>query len=77
MNIPLERIVEVPQVLTCRYFKVEQRDLFLKKLGRAQYNPKEPNYVSLVALVSGLDSDFAVNIAKSSVQTFNMFLKSL
>ncbi|KAB0798472.1 hypothetical protein PPYR_09465 [Photinus pyralis] len=77
MNIPIERIVEVPEVLMCRLFRIRQRHLFLDSLGRAQYNHRNPNYVSLLQLVSGSDVDFSVDVAKSSVQDFNLFLKSL
>lgn len=77
MNIPIERIVEVPEILTCRVFRMRQRHLFLDTLGRAQYNPRKPNYVALIELVSGSDVDFCRDVAKSSVQDFNVFLKSL
>ncbi|KAI4465601.1 cgi-12 protein-related [Holotrichia oblita] len=77
MDIPLEMIVTWPEILTCREFRLKHRHLFLKTLGRAQYNPKLPNYVSLLTLVSGEDSNFAVDIAKSSLQAYNAFLKTL
>lgn len=77
MNMPLERIAEFPEVLTCREFKIKQRYMFLEKLGRIQFNPKKPNYVSLLALVSGSDAEFCDQVAKSSVQAYNTFLKSL
>ncbi|XP_018574305.1 transcription termination factor 3, mitochondrial [Anoplophora glabripennis] len=77
MNIPSERIVEEPEILTCRQKRLIERHSFLSKLGRAQYDPKKPNYVALTSLVSGSDSDFCVDIAKSSVQAYNAFLKSL
>lgn len=77
MGIPLDMIITWPEILTCREFRLKHRHLFLKTLGRAQYNPKLPNYVSLLTLVSGEDSDFAVEIGKSSLQAYNAFLKTL
>lgn len=77
MNISLERIVAEPELLTCRQKRIMERHSFLIKLGRAQYDPKKPNYVSLKSLVTGSDSNFCVEIAKSSVQAYNAFLKSL
>lgn len=77
MNIPLETIADMPEILTCRKFRVRERHMFLETLGKAQYNPKLPNYVSPLTLVSGTDSQFATETAKSSIQTFNTFLKSL
>ncbi|KAK4879595.1 hypothetical protein RN001_007741 [Aquatica leii] len=77
MGIPIERIVDMPEVLFCRLFRLKQRHLFLKSLGRAMYDAKKPNYVSLRTLVSGSDVNFCDNVAKSSIQTFNAFLKTL
>lgn len=67
----------MPKVLTSRKFRIQQRHLFLEKLGRAQYDPKKEHYVSLEKLVAGTDSEFCANVAKSSVQAYNTFLKSL
>lgn len=77
MKIPLEMIAKVPEVLSCRKNRLQPRHMFLERLGRAQYNPKEPNYVGLVSLISGTDADFVTEVAKSSVQIYNAFLKSL
>lgn len=77
MGINLEMIVEFPEVLTCREFKIKQRYLFLKSLNKLQFNPKEPLYISLLDIISGSDAHFSTEIAKSSIQAFNMFLKTL
>lgn len=77
MNIPLETIVKMPQVLTCREFKIKQRYQFLQKLGKVQFDPKQPNYISLISLISGSDGHFATEIAGSSSYAFNEFLKTL
>ncbi|CAH1992740.1 unnamed protein product [Acanthoscelides obtectus] len=77
MKIAIETIVETPEILTCRQTRLMQRHMFLEKLGRVQYNPKKPNYVALTTLVSGTDSHFATEVAKSSVAAYNEFLKSL
>ncbi|KAJ8953981.1 hypothetical protein NQ314_007174 [Rhamnusium bicolor] len=77
MNIPLERIVEEPEILTCRKKRLMERHLFLVKLGRDQFDPKKPNYVALTTLVSETDSYFSTEIAKSSIQAYNAYLKSL
>ncbi|EFA03203.1 transcription termination factor 3, mitochondrial [Tribolium castaneum] len=77
MNIPLETIAKMPQVLTCREFRLQQRYLFLKHLGKIQFDPKQPNYISLIALVSDSDAHFATEVAGSSVNAFNEFLKTL
>lgn len=77
MGISLERLAETPSILTWRKRRLMERHMFLDKLGRAQYDPKKPNYVSLFALVTGDDATFATEIAKSSVHAYNAFLKTL
>lgn len=76
MKIPLERIVQEPEILSCRQIRLKERHLFLLKLNRAQYDPKKANYVSLKSLVSGTDAEFSTEIAKTSVDIFNTFLKT-
>lgn len=77
MNIQHEFIVEMPEVLLCRKSRLQQRHQFLTKLGRAQYDPKKANYIALDKLIEGTDTEFCTNVAKSTVQSFNVFLKSL
>ncbi|KAG5891264.1 hypothetical protein JTB14_019671 [Gonioctena quinquepunctata] len=77
MNVPLERIVEEPGILTCRPKRLIQRHRFLAELNRAQYDPKKPNFVGLASFVFGDDCHFCTEVAKSSVQVFNTFLKSM
>ncbi|GAB1298318.1 Transcription termination factor 3, mitochondrial [Apodemus speciosus] len=47
MNIPHHIIVKFPQLFNTRVFKIKERHLFLVYLGKAQYDPAKPNYVSL------------------------------
>ncbi|CAG9864465.1 unnamed protein product [Phyllotreta striolata] len=77
MKIPLETIVREPEVLSCREKRLKERHSFLAKLGRDQYDPKQPNYVALTTLIKEDDVVFSTEVAKSSVQTFNNFLKSI
>ncbi|XP_069931432.1 transcription termination factor 3, mitochondrial [Oryctolagus cuniculus] len=77
MSIPHHIIVKFPQVFNTKLFKVKERHLFLTYLGRAQYDPAKPNYISLDKLVSIPDKIFCEEIAKASVQDFNKFLKTL
>ncbi|XP_036731419.2 transcription termination factor 3, mitochondrial isoform X3 [Manis pentadactyla] len=77
MNIPHHIIVRFPQVFNTRLFKVKERHLFLTYLGRAQYDPAKPNYISLDRLVSIPDEIFCEEIAKASVQDFEKFLKTV
>nr|XP_014703245.2 transcription termination factor 3, mitochondrial isoform X1 [Equus asinus]XP_014703246.2 transcription termination factor 3, mitochondrial isoform X1 [Equus asinus] len=77
MSIPHHVIVRFPQIFNTRLFKVKERHLFLTYLGRAQYDPAKPNYISLDKLVSMPDEIFCEEIAKASVRDFEKFLKTL
>lgn len=65
------------QVFNTRIFKIKERHLFLVYLGKAQYDPTKPNYVSLDKVVSFPDEVFCKEIAKTSVNDFEKFLKTL
>lgn len=77
MQLSHETIVQSPEVLLIRQFKLRQRHEFLKMLKRNQYDPKKPLYVSLFSLVTGSDREFVINIAKSCMEEYEKFLKSL
>lgn len=77
IKIPHRIILQTPQILECREFRLKQRHSFLEKLGRAQFNPKEENYVPIIALAEGSDSEFCIKYAKCSVSDYNMYLKTL
>jgi len=50
--------------------------MFLMEMKRAQYDPNKPMYVSAKDLISGTDVEFCRNIAKTSIQIYNEFLKT-
>ncbi|KAL4704061.1 hypothetical protein ACJJTC_001983 [Scirpophaga incertulas] len=77
MNIDHSSILRHPGVLLSRNFRVKQRHLYLKKLGRDQYDPKKANYIPLIALAEGTDIDFCKVYAKCDIYAFNTFLKTL
>lgn len=77
MKLTHQQIVDFPQILRSRTFRLKQRHLFLELLGRAQYNPNLEGYISPKTIVSGTDSEFCQTVAKSSVEAFNIFLKSI
>ncbi|KAL1457489.1 hypothetical protein WDU94_007715 [Cyamophila willieti] len=76
MLIPRSAIIEYPNVLTSRLFRLQNRHSFLVKLGRNQYDPTKENYVSLKSLVAGDDAEFCADVARTTVETYNLFLKS-
>ncbi|XP_076272945.1 mitochondrial transcription termination factor 3 [Rhynchophorus ferrugineus] len=77
MKVSLEQIVENPEILTYRKKRLRERHLFLVKLGRDQFDSRKPNYVALTTMVKNDDGTFATEVAKSSVNMYNNFLKSL
>ncbi|XP_020824521.1 transcription termination factor 3, mitochondrial [Phascolarctos cinereus] len=77
MSIPHHIIVKFPQVFNSKLLKIKERHSFLTYLGRAQYDPQKPNYISLDKLVSVPDEVFCKEIAKASLQDFEIFLKTL
>uniref|UniRef100_A0A8D9F1D1 Transcription termination factor 3, mitochondrial n=1 Tax=Cacopsylla melanoneura TaxID=428564 RepID=A0A8D9F1D1_9HEMI len=76
MLIPHSAIVEYPNILTSRLFRVQNRHLFLVKLSRNQYDPTKEHYVSLESLISGSDAEFCTNVARTTIELYNMFLKT-
>ncbi|XP_043471576.1 transcription termination factor 3, mitochondrial [Leptopilina heterotoma] len=66
-----------PCILNCRKSRLEARHQFLVHIKKAQYDPLKPLYVSPKDIVSGTDSEFCANIAKTTILTYNDFLKTL
>lgn len=77
MKIPQELILESPSILLVRAFVLRERLGFLKSLGRAQYVKTLPLYVPLDAISSCSNEEFAVNIAKSTYEEFDAYLRTL
>ncbi|CAH2243142.1 transcription termination factor 3, mitochondrial [Pararge aegeria] len=77
IKIQHDAIMTHPKVLLCRNFRIKQRHLFLKSLGRAQYESIKENYVPITALYEGTDVEFCRNYGKCHIDNFNMFLKTL
>jgi len=76
-GIPHHILAHFPQALTSKPQEVAERHQFLTSLGRAQYDPGKPQYVSPAALTEGSDLEFAEKVARSTIQLFNAFLKTL
>jgi len=81
-KIPHEILARFPVSLLTPCWVTKQRLLFLESLGRAQFDPNLPNYVSpeMLTDISGEehgDRDFCEKVAKCSVELFEMFQKTL
>uniref|UniRef100_UPI00398F51B8 transcription termination factor 3, mitochondrial isoform X2 n=1 Tax=Pristiophorus japonicus TaxID=55135 RepID=UPI00398F51B8 len=77
MGIPHHLITKFPQVFNAKFLRIKDRHLFLEYLGRAQYDPSQPNYISLDKLVATPDDVFCVEIAKGTLLDFEAFQKTL
>lgn len=77
MQISNEKIVQEPECLLTREFRLKQRHQFLTYLGKAQYDPTKDLYVSLKSLVVGTDLEFVLNVAKTSIDVYDSFLRTL
>ncbi|UYV65954.1 MTERFD1 [Cordylochernes scorpioides] len=77
LKVPADLVVRQADVLLWRQRRISQRHQYLTQLGRAQYDPNEPCYVSLRALVTWRDPEFCQQVAKTSEEEFHKFLKTL
>ncbi|EDW80001.1 uncharacterized protein Dwil_GK12335 [Drosophila willistoni] len=76
MGLSHSAILQNPELLASREFRLRERHEFLQLLGRAQYDPKKDLYVAPKTIVLGNNFYFVRNVAKSDIQTFDLFLKT-
>ncbi|KAM4550613.1 transcription termination factor 3, mitochondrial isoform 2-T2 [Fundulus diaphanus] len=77
MKVPHYLITKFPQVLNTKFLRLKERHLFLEYLGKAQYDPNLPGYVSLDRLVSLPDEMFCGELASATLEDFDLFQKTL
>ncbi|XP_023648804.2 transcription termination factor 3, mitochondrial isoform X1 [Paramormyrops kingsleyae] len=77
MGIPHSLIIKFPQVFNSRLLRIKERHLFLRYLEMAQYDPAKPNYISLHCLISLPDRVFCSDVAKATLEDFELFQKTL
>ncbi|XP_052862325.1 transcription termination factor 3, mitochondrial [Anopheles cruzii] len=77
MKLTHAEILQTPDLLLTREFRIKQRHGFLKFLGKTQYDPRKELYIPLKTLVAGTDEEFVTEIAKSNMECYNRFLKTL
>lgn len=77
MKVPHHLITKFPQVLNTKYLRIRERHMFLDYLGKAQYDPTLPNYISLDRLVSLKDDAFCTTLAMATLEDFSEFQKTI
>uniref|UniRef100_A0A3P9NNK3 Mitochondrial transcription termination factor 3 n=1 Tax=Poecilia reticulata TaxID=8081 RepID=A0A3P9NNK3_POERE len=60
-----------------KFLRLRERHLFLEYLGKAQYDPDLPSYISLDRLVSLPDENFCTELAMATLEDFYLFQKTL
>ena len=72
-------IAECPEILFMPFVTLRSRFSFLKYLKRDQFDPTKPNFVSLrdISEKKVDDAMFCKKVAKSSLEEFTKFLKSV
>ena len=66
-------ILHCPSILAKPKYDIRIRHEFLKFLGKAQYDPRKPNFVPPSALLMS-DETFCKKVARVPVELYNKFL---
>lgn len=69
-------IITHSEVITTRKSRLKNRHEFLVELKKAQYDPKKMGYIAPRSIAVGSDAEFCSKVAKTSVDTYNLFLKT-
>lgn len=77
MQVSHAEILKVPEVLQSRDHRLKHRHGFLRFLGKAQYDPRKELYISLKSLVEGTDEEFVRDVARSSMECYTSYMKTL
>lgn len=77
MKIDNQQLLMTPSILRSRFFIIKERHGFLRKIDRAQYNPKLPLYISLDELCKDSNEEFCLNLAKRPYEEFENYLRTL
>merc|ERR1719445_701013 len=75
-KIPHSIIAKFPESLIGRNIETKSRLEFLKALGRDQFDPDYPNFISPAMLARGTDAEFCEKAAKCSEEIYDRFLKT-
>ena len=72
-----EQILSHPPILQVPLYLIKTRYSFLKSLNRVQFDPTLPNFISVKNMIQTEDKEFIHKYAKSSLQEFQKFLKTI
>lgn len=77
LKLPTDQIANFPELFKAKTRRIKERSGYLKKLQRDQYDPKCPGYVPPLALALGDDVEFVERYVRSSIDDYNLYLKTL
>ncbi len=72
-----EDVAACPHALTESLLLLKSRFSYLKHLDRLQFDPTKPNFVSLRAMISDDDYQFCKRVAKTTLDEYKTFLKTV
>ena len=72
-----ELLASMPETLNGDLYAIKNRVAFLRRLGRDQFDPTLPNYVSPKSLGLSTDEIFSVKVAKASLSLFNKYVLTM
>jgi len=75
-GIPDKMVVKFPEVFLADEKTVKKRLDYLTLLKRNQFDPEKALYIPLCALSTGDDQLFVRKFARTSIEDYNLFLKS-
>jgi len=76
-KIPHDILCKFPESLLLPWYVYKPRIQLLESIGRAQFDPTQPNYVSPDMLTGGEDAEFCEEVAKVPLKLFDQFQKTL
>ncbi|KAK3088462.1 hypothetical protein FSP39_019485 [Pinctada imbricata] len=77
MGLSHAYLATFPDILHSKKQRVEVRHRFLMYLGRAQYDPRKENFVSMKSLCNYSDQEFCEKVAKRPIDDFMNFIKTM
>ena len=77
MQMPRSSFIQYPPILKQSFQQLRTRCLYLKYLKRQQFDPTKPNFIPLKDLCLKTNELFCHHVAKSSLQHYLNFMKTL
>ena len=77
MKLKPEEIALYPPILQAPLVLLKSRYAYLKHLNRVQFDPTQPNFISLSNLALHDEQAFCEKFAKATIEEYKKFLKTI